>query len=245
MATRFFPSLRELWAAVLLTESVTPKLNQLVDARIMLVGVLMSGVSLAIFSAIQQYLILPYSVEAGYQYRDEKSASQDLQLLDLRNGYNSKEAAALLATWGPKGRLAYIGIEVVDMTLYMVGYRLFGVVFLNRCIAAVLHAFPSLAGVKNYLLYVPRLPLYLAKIDLLEDFLQCAAVVLFQNMTKTMDQASISENHNFIRLIKISSAVNVLKWLFLKLSMGCVLCLFTMSRVGSIAKKGEKTKKTD
>jgi hypothetical protein len=244
MASRFIPSLRELGAAVLLTESVTPKITQLTDARIMIAGVIMAGLSLISFGAIQKYFILPYSIESGYQYLDEKNASQDLQILDLRNGYSAKEAATLLATWGPNGRLAYIGIEVLDMTFYMVGYRLFGVVFLNRCVSAVLHAFPSL-GVKKYLPYAPRLPLYLSKIDLLENVLQCCAVVLFQNMSKTMDLASISENPNFIRLIKISSTVNMLKWLFLKLSLGCVLCLFTISRVGSISKKGQSLNKTD
>jgi hypothetical protein len=190
MATRFLPSFRDLLAAVLLTESVTPKLSELRDVRVLYAGAVICGLSVTSFYLISKFLIEPYSIQGGYQFRDEKSAREDLKIFDSRYGYSVKEAAALLTVWGPLGRLAYIGFLVVDSTLFLYGYRLVGVVFLNRCVSTILDLYPSLHVLRLF----PRLPLYLAKIDSLENLLAFLFVLLFQNLSKNAEMQALRED---------------------------------------------------
>ena len=46
-----------------------------------------------------------------------------LGLLDLRGGYTPAEVAATLAAWGQQGRLLYLAVELIDVTVYCSAYR--------------------------------------------------------------------------------------------------------------------------
>lgn len=166
------------------------------------------------------------------------SAPIDLKILDLRNGYSVGEVTQVLAWWGTNGRLAYILIEVIDVFVYHVGYRLAFVVLFNNMVSTALQQYPSY----TILSWCPRIPLYLAKIDMIEDLLQITLVCMYEfHASKGAERvATFVQQDYFAKLVRISSAVNLLKWGFMKCGFVIFLYLWTVIRLGGAIKKLEK-----
>ena len=62
----------------------------------------------------------------------EQGPVQDLQLLDLRDGYLPSMVHTTMQAWGQQGRCIYYLVEFVDVTCYHVGYRGAFLLMFNR-----------------------------------------------------------------------------------------------------------------
>lgn len=230
-----FPSLREFLTAAQISEQINEQIFAVSSYKIFTAAFVLSMVCLSTFAAIQQFVIIPSAISNGYIFKDASSQTSDLQILDIRNGYTIQEVVRLLTVWGDKGRLGYVILEMIDMIVFPVAYRLAALVLLNNMVKSATLSFPTWS---RYLKFLPAIPLYISKIDFIENFLHFVIIFGYQVDHSQGEQFFLQLNW-WRKIIKISSVVNTVKWLVVK--AGCVvfLWLWTVVRAGGLMKKSK------
>ena len=155
--------------------------------------------------AILSEMIIKESIRNGFL-----GSVNDLQILDLRNGYTPKEVANLLKTWGFAGRLFYLIIEAIDMVFYHAGYRTLFLILSNNLAAYCIKYFPSVSFIKWFGVF----PILLSRIDLFEDCAQVSCVVLFDKFSDIWDL-----------VVQCSSLINRTKWFAVRVGSSHVCLL--------------------
>lgn len=232
----FLPSRAELLQAIRQTERGDEAVLEILSWPVFFAAVLITTLALLSFQLIIELILVPASIANGYA---GDAPGSDLKILDLRAGYSAPEVAQLLAWWGSVGRLAYIIIEIIDLFVYHVGYRLAFVVLFNNMVTTAIKQYPTYARI---LKWCPRIPLYLAKIDMIEDACQIAIVCLYEYQGD--GSAHLVQQDYFNKLVRISSGINLLKWGFMKCGCMVFLYLWTIVRIGGAISKTEKQGKS-
>ena len=127
-----------------------------------------------------------------------------LLLPDLHFGYAPDEVATLLGAYGHEGRLQYLAVEALDVSLYHTSYRALFLVLLNRVTAVLAAAQWVPEGLRGPLRASARAPLLVAALDGLEDVGQVA-------LTLACDVGATGAPW-WPALTAASSAFNVAKW---------------------------------
>jgi len=118
-----------------------------------------------------------------------------------------------MAAWGPRGRLLYVAIEAIDWVLYMPAYRGAFLVICNWTMGALKHKFPGLRP-------LGLLPVVLVLLDRCEDSAQLLLVAV-----STAPQLPGFWN----TLVRLSSAINMIKWSFVVVSSSTLLVLLILA----------------
>lgn len=167
--------------------------------------------SLATFRQLQER-IQAASVANGF-----RGAAADLQILDLRNGYQPQEVAELLGAWGPVGRRLYLAIELVDVSLYHFAYRGAFLVLCNRLASALGARWPA---ARPAVAWFPAVPVVLAGLDLAEDVSQVVLTLLFEAAPGVaLGGGSLA----WRAAVGVASTLNVAKWALVRAGSTCLL----------------------
>jgi hypothetical protein len=190
---------------------------------------------LILFQGIIQLCLIPFAQANGFR----GNASQ-LLVLELRfDGYTSDEVYQFFENIGTLGRLSYVLVELLDMVVFQVAYRIAFLILVNNVASRAESLYPQLG---NIFFLSSRLPLYIAKIDVLEDILILILTISFETNTGLSDH-SLRMRDWFIKLVRITSTITWLKFKSLQL-LGCVfVLLFTIARLGSISSRSMTNQK--
>eukprot|EP00457_Paulinella_chromatophora_P010037 gb/GEZN01010123.1/.p1 GENE.gb/GEZN01010123.1/~~gb/GEZN01010123.1/.p1 ORF type:complete len:273 (+),score=53.60 gb/GEZN01010123.1/:61-879(+) len=200
-----------------------------------LFGLALAVTLLALASCRGLCAIINHNAISSGRYTGTQSVS-DLLILDLRHGYTSQEVIVLFLAWGRGGRLLYLAIEAIDVCFYQAGYRAATLVLCNALVNSLQAQGWSgrTDGVSKILHFFPFLPIFLARLDALEDLLQVGLVVLFE----LLGSVSVDSSGVWDFLLNLSSSVNKTKWLCVHLglySLFGLLCLLGLSLSGLIS----------
>lgn len=175
--------------------------------KIAAVSFIITALSLVSFQVISQQIVSSASTN-GFT-----GNPGDLLIFDLRNGYTTIDATNLLGHWGRTGRLLYLAIEAIDVTLYHTGYRTLFLVVLNNLTTEFVMRFPKLAWFRWAALF----PIFLSLVDFFEDMGQIAMTILYQ-----LTDGSVATSFMWPYLVKMSSLINVEKWKTVQFGTACM-----------------------
>ena len=116
-----------------------------------------------------------------------------------------QEAASLLQAYTHDGRMRYLAVEALDVSLYHTSYRALFVVLLNRATAALAAAPACPAGARDAVRRLALLPLLVAALDGAEDAGQVA-------LTLACDAGAYAAAPWWPALTAAAAAANMAKW---------------------------------
>ena len=128
-----------------------------------------------------------------------------LTFLDLHFGYSPQEAASLLQSYTHDGRLRYLAVEALDVSLYHTSYRALFLVLLNRATAALAAAPACPAQARDAVRRLALIPLLVAALDGAEDAGQVA-------LTLACDAGADATAPWWAALTAAAAAANMAKW---------------------------------
>jgi hypothetical protein len=157
-------------------------------------------------------------------------------IFDLRNGYSSTEVAATLSNWGNLGRMLYLLIEFIDITLYHTGYRTLFVILLNNLI--------QLATKNNkqfdILKWLAIFPVILSFVDSFED---CGQILLTALYSYTDGTFVETRPDLWMSIVSVSSTINIIKWTMVRLGSATTACLVLLTAVNVLKDNVANNKK--
>jgi len=229
---QILPTWNDFMGAVILSESANSKSLALTSWNVFAGAMVLTWLCLAFFISMQEFFLTPEAEKNGYKI--VLSKEEDLKVLDRREGYSVATVAGLLTWYGTRGRLAYIVFEVVDMLFFQVGYRIAALVLVNNVVTKAATLYPTYA---SRLKLISRLPIYLAKVDVLENLFQIVVVLTFELNYK---RVNVTDLPWFFHLVLISSTLNQAKWMLAKTMGVTYLVVLALQRVGSAALASKK-----
>jgi hypothetical protein len=128
-----------------------------------------------------------------------------LLFLDLHFGYSPQEAASLLQAYTHEGRLRYLAVEALDVSLYHTSYRALFLVLLNRATAALAGSPSCPAQARDAVRRLALIPLLVAALDGAEDAGQVA-------LTLACDAGADAAAPWWPALTVAAAAANMAKW---------------------------------
>ena len=175
----------------------------------MALGIVMTIISLLIFEQLTDII---------YSLSDIKVNNI---IFDKRYGYTFKEVLLTLESWGPKGRLYYIFIELWDMTFYFSAYCTAFIVMINRTCDSIIKNSNLTENNIQYLKRFGHFPQILVLIDTMEDIFQITFTLLYHY---ELIPKYIGMNL-FQSLVFSGSIFNTIKWNLVRLG---IMTFFTL-----------------
>ena len=125
--------------------------------------------------------------------------------LGMRRGYSAHEAASFLHDIGPSGRVFYLAMELVDLTVYLLGYRAALLILSNNLSAAVVEHYSNLGFVR----YSALIVLAIAVTDVLETLGHILLTLIYDD--GIFDEVTMAAG--WTHLCLFSSTFNRIKWI--------------------------------
>ena len=145
---------------------------------------------------------------------------------DLHFGYSPSEAATLLESYTHEGRMRYLAVEALDVSLYHTSYRALFLVLLNRATAVLAAADWVPEAARKPLRAAARAPLLVAALDGLEDVGQVA-------LTLACDAGATGAPW-WPALTAAAAACNVAKWTCVRTFSPLALLIFIAAGATSL-----------
>lgn len=153
-------------------------------------------------------------------------------ILDLRNGYSAEEVIETFNFWGADGIYHYLAIELIDVTIYFSAYRTLFVIVLNHLYSHLITFYPSLSFMK----WLALGPTLLSWIDLLEDTCQVLVCLSY------LHAKSVTSQIWWTNLIYLSSSINQIKWMTVKMALSLFVLSLIITVVGFFTRRKLETK---
>ena len=219
------------------SESVTSATTKVRSYRVFMVASFWSVLCLVCFQGIIKCCILPFAQANGFSGNESQ-----LLILELRfDGYSSDEVYQFYENIGTLGRLSYVLFQLVDLIVFQLAYRIAMLVLVNNVASRAESIYPQFG---NKFFLASRIPLYIAKVDVLEDILIIILTLMFETNAGRADQSLVKRDW-FIKLVRITSTITWIKFKSLQL-LGCVfVLLWTIARLGGIASRSLTRKKKE
>jgi len=172
-------------------------------------GIVMTIISLLIFEQLTGII---------YSLSDNKVNNT---IFDKRYGYTFTEVLLTLESWGPRGRLYYIFIELWDMTFYFSAYCAAFIVMINRTCDNIIKNSNLREENIKYLKRFGHFPQILVLIDTMEDFFQISFTLLYHYEVVPKYIAT-----NIWQYLVFSGSIfNTIKWNLVRLGMATFVTL--------------------
>jgi hypothetical protein len=185
---------------------ISDKALTITSYNFMALGLVMTIISLIIFQQLTDLINIL------------ASPNTNNTIFDRRYGYTTNEVIETLQSWGSRGRIYYLIIEIWDMTFYFSSYCAAFIVIINRTTNDIIKNNTLTDNNIYYLKKFGHFPQILVLIDTMEDIFQILMTVVYHC------DLSISPSL-FSAIVFSGSIFNRIKWNLVPIGMSTLLIL--------------------
>ncbi|GLC33352.1 hypothetical protein PLESTB_000342500 [Pleodorina starrii] len=220
-----------LWQEFLFSRTISPGMYRVRS------GCFLAASLVVAFSAFCVIWSLSVPIVAAARKGGYTGPKKALEILDARFGYSMEDVNQVLSAWTTLGRAWYLGIEFLDVALFIPAYSAADLVLMNCLISKLQLWRPDLPQVVRQGLVC--LPFLVAAADNWEDVGQVALTLWFESaaVAAATGEAGLPPTGWWWgAAVAVSSCVNQIKWWCIRVNLLLIVllvCLWVRGVLGA------------